>query len=365
MSYSIEGTIEEIIQAEQSIITEFNSLKKTMDTIVFLGYGNGNLSNDTIKIRAANLSLLYYYLWKIFEEGDAESRNTKDFSAVKMFLSPVVRGSWNTVKNPEYEGEIKNVFEIFGDESYSDLDSFHNDIYKELEGVYRDNACVAIKKVDFTEKCNSYNLQKAHKILNQSIKAEKANYKLIVILIVTSFLCRESFEKGFCISYSESMSLLIRLGLLLGRDTFIRDLKGHSELLEPIQKAIDDYQSMGELRENNFKEIVSFLFRDIVKGNNKTMLFVEKELFRITQRLFRLADKCQIREEKKCCSPKIALPEEEIENDKEEIKYKKWLAKVLSLLFVASAEEYDYRLGNDEENFYFLLKRGVFGAKNY
>ena len=367
MTYSVKGTIEERIQAEQSILAEFNSLKKAMDTIVFLGYGNENLLSDTIKIRAANLSLLYYYLWKIFEErgAETESRNTKDFSAVKMFLSPVVRGSWETIKKPEYSGEIKNAFEIFCDASYSDLDAFHNDFYKELEGVYRDSASEAIKKIDFIEKCYSYNLQEAYKILYQSIKAEKANYKLIVILILTSFLCRESFEIGFNISYSESMSLLIRLGLLMGRDTFIRDLTSHSELLDPIQKAIDDYIKMGVLSENNFKEIVSFLFSDIVKGNDKKMLFVEKELFRITQRLFRLAYKWQIREEKKCYCPKITLHEEAIENDKEEIKYKKWLAKILSLLFVTSAEEVYYKLGYDEENFYFLLKRGVFGAKNH
>lgn len=316
------------IQNEQILLDKFNSFIKTMDSIVFLAYGDETITKDGLDIFAGNLSLLHYTLWKCFEEAYGQKYSFKDFNAERMFLS-AMSGSWQVPEKVEYS-YINNPFGIIAKASYSSSSDLFQDLYTSLD-ISRKHGMEPVKVISLGKNlAEKSDLAISCEILEKSFKAKNANNELLVILIITSFLCASTTKKKKNFNYKQNMTLLFRLALFLGGNTFIEQLNcNFAECLEPMKQSIKSYAALS--CDRTVKDEVCFLF-STDNDSVASLLSIERELFRITQKLFRLSN------------PEYVKEKEKVD-----------VSKILERLIQLTAQNPAYKFGCDEENFYYLL----------
>lgn len=341
MSYTIKEERAKV-QQHQKLITEFSSIVKTMDSIVFMAYGDDFLSQNEIEIYAGNLSLLHYFLWKSFEAANSQKFSFKDYDALRMFLVPAMQGSLQYNGEHEYAYIHNNPFESLKKSTFTTSKDFLTALYGQLDTIKRNNATEPLKLVRLNGQLpDDDDLRFFLDTLDIGFKGQPE--KLLIVLIITSYLCGAIKNHSGIFSYEYCITLLFRVVLLLDGESFLDDANYvFVNYLHPINDSIQIYKALN--RNLKIEQKVNFLYGVKVKENNISLLSFERELFRITQRLYR-----------------IAIDDENAhnKNPKQQI-----LIKILKKLFnitekvknLPFTEKVEFsKLRNDEENFYYLL----------
>lgn len=349
---------EENLNLIQERLSDFNAIKKAMESIAFLAFGDIKKTDSEIRIYSACLSLLNFKLWQIFSSKKSFV-SIKEVSDFKMFLLPIIGGSWKTDNAPEYKKITKDTFEVCSREIFKNREELFKSLMEGLNELSRKNSYSPILYQDLREsyqnelyKVNLNSINDLIKSDNVYAKTSVANREILVVVIITTFLCQK-FNKNdkqehFLVDYSVAMSLIIRLALLLDGDF----LKIYIEMSNPsLLKAIDDIINDYSVLKNEFNltNVMEYLFGSYIEKTNTNMVYIERELFRITQNLFSISKDSKIRAQTHRTEVKDAsycLINEDIEG------------RVLQNLFGLHAhKEPDNRIMYDEENFYYLLVR--------
>lgn len=351
-----EDAIKERLQREKVMLKTFNSAVKTIEHIVFLAYGDESIDDRGINVPAGNFSILFYYLWKIFEARD-KTIHTGAYNAARMFLFPVMQGSWETegMGAQSFLDARYNAFEHCVKGTYETVEDLHADVYLHLNGITREHPTdkflpIALNRNLSDESDQSITL----KILTKSLKGEMANENLLTLVIVTTYVCRAIGKDE--ITYCDGMSILFRLALILSGREFIVDMdKAACSRTKSIDKAVEEYLSLPEAQKRTIEEEMRFLFNYSASEKSISLLPIERELFRITQQLFRISNVKQDIENEKNSKVNIFITMETDKAEDEDLSLE--IADVVKKLFNTSVHKKDYKLGFDEENFYCLLAR--------
>lgn len=322
MSY-IQKTIKRVIAQEKGELIIFFNLRKAMESIVFLGCEGLN----ECKIYADFFFAINYTLWKALEEQKEKKVTGLDFVVSKMFLDPIVKGYCGATETTEDAGSPWSQWEKLTTDNFGNLDLFHEQILATLRGPKRRSKFDPIQKLVFNSKLhNSYSIYlftSSAEVLNDRIKAAKQNQQLIILLIITTFVCEMYIKK--IIDYVQGISILFRLLFVLGRNDFADEISTtEAAKCEPYISAEKGYR---ELDINNLFEVFKYLFD--IEENGLDLLTIERDIFRITQLFYR--------------SKESSVP----------------CSILIKRLYINSGHKAksESALGVDIENFYYLLSR--------
>lgn len=362
------------IKNEQEVYHKFHSMIKTMDSIVFLGYGeDDNYSRDII-INAECLCLLNYFLWKALMESN---KPRISYSPIHL-LAPLMRSIIPATKDTEYKDCVFDIFQTISTSSASTVFQLKQALTKELGAWGRrktvKDPVLYIELYASFKSCIVNDIDVTKEIFTSGSKgliAEIANKKLSLVLIITAFLCRAKSELNDAESYAKNLSILLRLALVLDGANIVGEAKSfYPTIAKKVENLYMTYRSLIVKADSDSKKIrttMAFVFELDFNKEEDTLqlLLIEKELFRITRKLCYLGD-CST--DKKCVDESCAENKENttekschapsrlkqvIKNINVEDKVPK-LKQLIREIFECTIPANTF-LGIDEENFYYIL----------
>lgn len=362
------------IKNEQQAYQKFHSMIKTMDSIVYFGYGGTDEHSRNVSIYTESLCLLNYFLWKAFIEVNDPRIN---YRPIHLML-PLLRDPRPATKKTKFNSYEFDLFKDFYPKKATTISKLHTELSKALSGWGRakekDKDSVLYTELDKTfDKCLNTDITSTIGILNAGAAgylAENANRKLAVVIIITALFCRATSDiEQDPSSYDKELEILLRLALVLDGENIVGETKTlYPDYKDRIQKIHDAYGSLiddSQTYSQKVRNIMSFVFgldysnqEDAIK-----LLIIEKELFRIARRLCNLAQPPAKKEEDDNASANNNGAEDSalgklrqyVRQKNKEDKIPK--LKRLSQKLFESTMPSNTVLGVDEENFYYILKQ--------